>query len=60
MGLIIVILVVLICMTLALYAVQLLPLPADPPMQYVKPLLMILIVVVAILVIANRAGLATL
>lgn len=58
MSLIVLIIVVIICLCLALYAVQLLPLPADPPMQYIKPLLMVLCIVVAIAVIASRAGLA--
>lgn len=54
MSLIIFIIVVLILLALALYACNLLPLP--DPSGIVKPAIMILCVVVAILVIANRAG----
>jgi hypothetical protein len=60
MSLILVIIIVIVCLCLALYAVQLLPLPSDPPMQLIKPLLMVLCIVVAILVIASKAGLAVL
>ncbi len=46
--------VVIILLCLALYIVQLLPLPGAPP--FAKPILMILCVAVAFIVIAERAG----
>ncbi len=47
--------VVIILLSIALYIVQLLPLPGAP--AFVKPLLMILCCAVAFIVIAERAGL---
>jgi len=58
MGLIVLIIVVLICLALVLYAVQLIPLPATPPLQVIKPLVMILCILIAVLIIANKAGIA--
>ena len=59
MTLIIFMIVVLVVALLLCYAVQLIPLPANPPpIAYIKPLLMILIVVVAALLILQRAGVA--
>lgn len=53
MGLIIFVIIVLVLLGLALYAVQLAPLPAEPP---VKAWIMVLCVVLAILVIAGHSG----
>lgn len=53
MALIIFIIVVLVLLGLALYGVQLAPFPDAPP---VKPWIMVLCVVLAILVIAGHSG----
>lgn len=53
MSLIIFIIVVLILLALGLYAVGLIPLPGPP---FIKPMIQALLVVLAILVIANKAG----
>ena len=55
MGLLILIVVVLIVLALAYYAVELLPLPGPPP---IKPIIQCIFVIIAILVIVQRAGLA--
>ncbi len=47
--------VVIILLCLALYAVQILPLPGAPP--FAKPILQIICIAVAFVFIAERAGL---
>jgi hypothetical protein len=55
MPIVLFIIVVLIVMALLLYAVQMIPFPVTPPMPWLKPLLMALIVVFAALAILSRA-----
>lgn len=55
-GLIVFIIVALIVMALLLYAVQLIPFPVTPPMPWIKPLLMVLIVLLTAVAIAYKAG----
>lgn len=57
MSLVLFIIVVLIVLALACYVVQLLPIPGPPP---IKPCIEALLVVVAIIAILDRAGLAAL
>ncbi len=47
--------VVIILLCIALYAIQLLPLPGAPP--FAKPVLMIVCLAFAFIVIAEKAGL---
>lgn len=56
MSILLFILVVLIILALALYAVQLVPLPGP---GFIKQLIMVIFVVVAIFLIAQRAGIAS-
>jgi hypothetical protein len=53
MSIILFIIIVLVVLALALYCVQLLPIPGAPP---IKQIIMALCVLVAILVICDRAG----
>ena len=55
MSILMLVFIVVILLCLALYIVQLLPLPGAPP--FAKPVLQILCVAVAFVVIAERAGL---
>jgi hypothetical protein len=54
MSILLLVFIVIILLCLALYIVNLLPLPGAP--AFAKPILMILCVAVAFIVIAERAG----
>ena len=54
MSILLFVFIVIVLLCLALYVVQLLPLPGAPP--FAKPVLQIICVVFAIIVIAERAG----
>jgi hypothetical protein len=55
-SLLIFIIVVLIVMGLLIYAVQMMPIPGTPP--WIKQIIMVVIILIAALVIAQKAGIA--
>jgi hypothetical protein len=56
MPVILFIIVVIIVMMLLLHAAQMIPFPVSPPMPYLKPLLMALIVVAALVILSRATG----
>ena len=54
MSILMLVFIVIILLCIALYIVQLIPIPGAPP--FAKPVLMILCCAVAFIVIAERAG----
>jgi hypothetical protein len=58
LSLILFVFIILIVTALLLYAVSLLPVPTTPPMQWIKPALMVLVVLCMALLILQKAGIA--
>ena len=56
MSLLVFLIVVIVVLCLVLWAVHILPFPPET-LAPVKPILMVVLIIVAVLIVANRAGL---